>query len=738
MSEIELPTPHTSSTHENKGLLLVVDDEALNLDMLSRRLERSGYSVQVASSGREALKLISENSFDLVLLDQMMPGMSGAEVLHTLRSELSTEVLPVIMVTAMAGSDRIIEALENGANDYITKPVDYKVALARIRSQLARKRAEAALRQSEERYALAAKASRDGLWDWDLCTGVVYYSPRWKEMLGLGDEVEPNAEAWFSRIVAADRAATVTAVETYLRGSDDVLQCAYRMLHADGSMRWMACHGITTRGESGDPIRVAGSQSDVTDEKTRDALTGLPNRLMLIAQLDYDIAREIERARSGVSAQPSPSSQALLFLDLDEFKTINDSLGHVAGDHLLKDVAARLTLAGEARALEDGNTRPPLVARMGGDEFAILLESARPGVAIVALASEVQRQMREVFDLDGIPVLCTFSIGAALGSPAHRGAEDILREADIAMYTAKAQNRGELVIFNPRMGDIASQQLELENDIRSAVAGNELEVLYQPKVDLSTGLTYGVEGLVRWNHPTRGLLQPGVFIPIAEKTGVIVDIGKWVLQHACLQVRVWHKQFPLGPPLELSVNLSPREFKQKNLVEEVRRILLETDFPPALLHLEITESVLLDDMTAARATLYALKEMGVGLDIDDFGSGYSSLKYLRELPFDSLKIDRYFTAGLDPSHPVSGELIRAILTMANVLGLEVVAEGIESQMHSTTLQTLGCRYGQGFFFARPLNATAVHDLLTLERSALSPFCPPILLSPPLRPAEGTL
>jgi PAS domain S-box-containing protein len=243
---------------EHTGSLLVVDDEPFNLDMLSRRLARTGFSVQVASSGQQALRMISEGSFDLVLLDQMMPEMSGTEVLRILRSNPTTATLPVIMVTAIAASDKISEALDDGANDYISKPVDYKVALSRIRSQLARRRVEVALRHSEERYALVAKASREGLWDWNLATGVVYFSPRWKEMLGLNEPIESNADAWFSRIVPADRQAIADEIAEYLQSTKDVLQCAYRMRHMDGSSRWMTCHAITTRDANGVPIRIAG------------------------------------------------------------------------------------------------------------------------------------------------------------------------------------------------------------------------------------------------------------------------------------------------------------------------------------------------------------------------------------------------------------------------------------------------------------------------------------------------
>ena len=674
--------------------------------MLSRRLRRCGFLVSLATGGREALEMIRTESFDLVLLDQMMPEISGTEVLHILRSTFTAEVLPIIMVTAVAESDKVAAALEDGANDYITKPIDFPVALARIRSQFARKHAEEALRQSEERYALAAKASRDGLWDWNLRTGDIYFSPRWKQMLGLTDEeVAPTPQSWFSRILLPDREAVRAAIKLHLGGHSDVLQCAYRMLDANGSLHWMSCRGIATRDEQDQPLRLAGSQSDVTEEKTQDALTGIPNRLRLLGDL--------ESALLANSIPGGTWGHALLFLDLDGFKTINDNLGHLAGDQMLKGIAARLQqIVARYNQVQASSL---LAARMGGDEFALLLKYGATKDTVQKLAVDLQQSMELPLDLAGHAVYCTFSIGVAMASSQHGIPEDLLRDADIAMYTAKHRGPGQIAVYADCMQDEALQQLDLENDVRYAVERGELEVVYQPKVNLNSGLTYGVEALLRWNHATRGRLQPDAFISIAERSGAIVEMGKWVRANACSQVRAWQDLFPMQPPLELSVNLSPREFKQDALVEEVGRTLVATDFPASCLHLEITEDVLLEDLDGARFTLYALKKLGISLDIDDFGSGYSSLKYLQELPFDLLKVDRYFTQALDPDRPASGGLIQTILSMAHGLGLKVVAEGVETMEHKLTLLELGCSLGQGYFFSKPISAGAMETFLAAER-----------------------
>jgi diguanylate cyclase (GGDEF)-like protein/PAS domain S-box-containing protein len=704
----------------SEGFILLVDDEELNRDMLSRRLLRSGFAVTLAASGREALDLVKEQSFDLVLLDQMMPEISGAEVLRTLRATYSPEALPIVMVTAIAESGKVAEALESGANDYITKPIDFKIALARIRSQLARKHAEDALRQSEERYALAAKASRDGLWDWNLLNEEIYFSPRWKQMLGLEDqEVGGSAETWFSRILLADREVLLAAIKAYLDGSGEVMQCAYRMLNARGAVRWMSCRGIVTRDERGRPVRLAGSQSDVTEERTQDALTGIANRLRLLG----DLESILDRIGRNANAVPS---HAVLFLDVDAFKDVNDRLGHLAGDQLLRSVAGRLERI--VAAHEKERAAQLIAVRMGGDEFAILLKAGATPATVEVLALHIQRIMKPAFELGNHVVHCTFSIGIAIASCLHKVPEDLLHDADVAMYTAKRKGNGGIVVFAAAMHDAAVERLELANDLRVAVERDELEVAYQPKVDLSSGLTYGVEALVRWNHPTRGLLQPASFIAIAESTGLIFEIGRWVRLEACTQVRAWQEQFPMYSPLELSVNLSPREFKQPNLIDQISGVLRESGFPAACLHLEITEDVLLEDMPAARFTLHELKKLGISLDIDDFGSGYSSLRYLQELPFDLIKVDRYFIQTLDPASSSSGRLIQSIVSMARDLGMKVVAEGVETREHSLKLQELGCGLGQGYFFSKPLNVAAMHSFLTGERPPARPSAHPILVA----------
>ncbi len=690
-----------------KKLVLVVDDEELNVDMLSRRLMRSGYEVHTAVSGAKALALVADNDYDVVLLDHMMPNLSGREVLSRLRSTFTPEALPVIMVTAVAESDKIADALGAGANDYITKPIDYRVALARIQTQIARKEAERALRHSEERYALAAKASRDGLWDWNLETDEIYYSPRWIEMNGLGTEGRIDApNLWFTSLFPADLTRLQACLEQHLTGLQEWFSCHYRVQHPDGSLRWMTTRGVITRNTTGRATRLSGSQSDVTEERTLDPLTHLPNRVALHSALEAVFLRESRHAYK-------ESLHALIFLDLDGFKAVNDSLGHLAGDGLLRDVAVKLRAVAVQYA-ETTEAVEPIVARMSGDEFAILISSPCAMSDAENLARHIQQRMREPIVLGGTPVHVAFSIGIAPANAEHHRYEELIYDADMAMYAAKAQGRGSLMLFTPELRRSSLDRLELENDLRNALSRNELFLVYQPKIRLQDGSIYGVEALIRWQHPTRGLINPGQFIPMAEETGCIIEIGYWVLRSACTQLMIWQQQYPLSPALELSVNLSPREFKQHGLIEKIAAVIRETGFPPASLHLEITEGVLFENMQRARASLQAIKELGIGLELDDFGSGYSSLRYLRELPFDTLKIDRYFLSSLDTDPAGASKMLETIVAMAGNLEMKVIAEGIEKAPQSQLLRAMGCNFGQGFLFSRPVPAFELEGLLENE------------------------
>ena len=690
----------------NAKPLLLVDDDPTNRDLLSRRLKRAGYHTELAGDGFEALEVLAKRDVDLVLLDSMMPGMSGVELLRQLRQRFSPARLPIIMVTAVGESERVVEALNLGANDYISKPVDFPVALARIKAQLERKHSEESLIESVERYALAARGTNDGLWDWDLENQRVYYSPRWKAMLGYQEtEIGDSPAEWLSRVHKDDRTLLDAELAAHWASNSE---CAieHRVRHKDGTYRWMLNRGVIQRNAEGKAIRMAGSQTDITGTKAFDALTGLPNRTLFSETLTACLERV---------AQDASYPFAVLLLDLDRFKVVNDSLGHTAGDELLVHVAQRLRAVVRCAPPSSRGAGHDLIARLGGDEFAILLENVDAEGA-AHIAERIRESIHAAFKLESREVFTTVSIGIAPGSAAYRTPDEVLRDADTAMYKAKSLGRSRFEIFDGTMRAQAMAQLELESDLRRAVDNQEFVLYYQPKVSLKTDQIVGVEALLRWHHPARGLVLPDEFIPVAEETGLIVPIGLWVLREACIAMRRWHAEFPMTPPLEVSVNVSVRQFREPDLRAQIAAILAETKLAPSTLQLEITESVLMDDFDAVARLLGELKSLGVGLKIDDFGTGYASLKCLNRLPFDVLKIDRSFVVNMTENNGTTGT-VRTILLLAENLGMEVVAEGIERKEQLTQLRSLHCDYGQGFYFSPPIEEQALTNLLHQSRQA---------------------
>lgn len=694
------------------GSLLVIDDNEMNRDMLSRRLRRHRYTVAVADSGTRALEMISRQEFALVLLDIEMPGMSGIEVLTTLRRQYSPLELPIIMVTAKQESQDLVEALSLGASDYVTKPVDLPICLARIQNQLARKQAEAALRESEERYTLAVRGANDGLWDWNVRTGEIYFSPRWKAMLGGEDgDIASTRDEWLRRVHVDDMGRVNAEITAHLEGRTSHFEVEHRMRHQDGTYRWMRSRGLAVRDAGGRAYRMSGSQTDITDGKVSDALTGLPNRLLFMDRL----GRAIERGR-----RQSDHQFTVLFLDLDRFKLVNDSLGHMAGDQLLVAIARRLETCLRGSDSCARFAAEHTVARLGGDEFTILLEDVGDVSNAVRVADRIQTALQQPFDLDGHEVFTSASIGIATSTTGYDGPEAVLRDADTAMYRAKALGKARCEVFDTEMRDRAVARLRIENDLRRAIERDEFIVHYQPIVTLTDEQLNGFEALVRWRHPERGLVSPAEFIPVAEETGAILPIGWWVLREACRQMRVWQSAFGGGVPLTVSVNLSGKQFLQPDLIEQVERILTETGLPAASVKLEITESMIIESAEAVIGKLLHLKALGVQLAIDDFGTGYSSLSYLHRFPIDSLKIDRSFVNAMSGGR---SEIVRAIVGLAHHLRLDVVAEGVGTSEQLAQLRAVGCQYGQGYYFSRPLDSQAAEELIRTT------FGVPVALTP---------
>jgi diguanylate cyclase (GGDEF)-like protein/PAS domain S-box-containing protein len=573
-------------------------------------------------------------------------------------------------------------------------------------------RSEEALRVSEERYKVAVEGSNDGVWDWDLRSGKVYFSTRWRAMLGYGEgELEDSPEEWLRRIHPQDAMRVRAEIDVHLDGATPHFESEHRVLHREGTWRWMLVRGLAVRDASGRATRIAGSMTDITQHKEaeeqlahgalHDALTGLPNRVLLMDRLWHSLGRVRRYPRSLL---------AVLFIDLDRFKVINDSLGHGVGDRLLVHVARLLETC-----LRPGDT----VARLGGDEFAMVLDDLRDSGEATRIATRIQKELQKPIAIEGREVFTTASIGIALaGGGAVAGAgtrpEELLRDADTAMYRAKALGKSRHIVFDSAMHDRAVALLQLETDLRRSVERNDFRVLYQPVVSLDSGRIEGFEALVRWQHPTRGLVMPSEFVPLAEETGLILHIGRWVLRQACTQMRRWLDLHRPRRPLSIGVNLSGRQFSQADLLDQIGEVLSDTGLSPESLHLEITETVLIENADLAAAMLAKLRAMDVRVSLDDFGTGYSSLSYLHRFKVDMLKIDKSFVDRMG-AHGENVEIVGTIAALANNLGMSVIAEGVESVEQARLLWELKCSQAQGYLFSAPIEASQADRLLADDR-----------------------
>ena len=570
---------------------------------------------------------------------------------------------------------------------------DRRMFTAIVRDISERKGAEEALRESEQRYALAARAVNDGLWDWNLLTEEIYYSPRWKVGLGYSEsEIECRTKEWFSRVHPEDLPQLLSQLENHVEGKTIQFECEHRVLHRDGAYRWMLSRGAAVRDESGKAIRLAGSQTDITARKRaenqllhdalHDPLTALPNRTYFMRRLET-ASRRATRNDEGLFA--------VLFLDVDRFKVVNDSLGHVVGDQLLVGIAHRL------RTL----VRPDdVVARLGGDEFAILLEDIANESLATQIADRLQKELSEPFIVGDQEVFTAASIGIAFGTGDQETAVELIRNADTAMYRAKSLGRARYEKFDQVMHLYAVELLQLETDLRRALDREEFLLYYQPIVSLQTLQVTSCEALIRWRHPERGMVLPGEFIPVAEDTGLIIPMSAWVLRTACEQAKAWKEA---GLEIPISVNISPRHIKHEDLHEAITAILDETGLDPRLLRIELTESALMENADSTIKPLYRLYSKGVEISLDDFGTGYSSLTYLRRFPISTLKIDESFIREI-ATDPSDAAICSGVIALAHSLGLNVVFEGVETESQLAFLRQKACDEVQGRAICAPLPA----------------------------------
>ena len=576
-------------------------------------------------------------------------------------------------------------------------------------------RAEYALKRSEERFALAAEGSNDGLWEWDVRSKECYFSGRWRTMIGLPAFAGiGHFDEWMDRVHPDDAAALKEAIDAHLAGKSEVFHHEHRLRHEDGTYRRFLCRGAAVRGAGRRAVRVAGSLTDTTERTIaqeqlrsagfRDPLTGLCNRTVFVEGLGRRL-EDFKKRKGG-------SGFATLYLDLDRFKIVNDSLGHLVGDELLTAVSRRLE-----SCLRQGDA----LARLGGDEFAILLNELDDEQQSNAIAFRIQKALSAPFSIGGREVFTSASIGIAFGRVGYNNPEEIMRDADTAMYSAKSRGKARHELFDSVMHAQALDRLGLENDLRRAVDANDFEVHYQPIVWLASGMCVGFESLIRWKRNGEQV-SPATFVPMAEELGLIEQVGTWVLQKACATFADWQRRFPNNGLDYITVNVSSRQLVQQNFLRIVEQAVHDARLKPCDLRLEITETALMDSPAMAAKLLQELRDFGVKIYLDDFGTGYSSLSHLHKLPVDALKIDRSFVKSLAlPDRPA---IVESILALARTMNTSVVAEGIETEVQATELARLGCTHAQGYLFSRPLSTHAAEEIIAAHKP-LTPAKPAI-------------
>lgn len=692
--------------------VLIVEDCDDDAVLLRRELKRAGFEdltwaqVQTADDFKTILQT---QPWDVVLSDYKLPHFSAPAALDLLKQ--SGQDIPFIVVSGTVGEATAVALMRAGASDYVMKDNLSRLGEA-VRRELRdaqdrreRQQAENDLERTRELLKLAIEGSGIGLWNWHLPSGTVWVNDRCIQMLDYSPTTLDftRYETWVPLIHPDDQEKHLAALAAHLENLTPTFDSEIRLRHREGHWVWVLNRGKVVEWDADDkPQLLSGTLTDITERKQaeeerhqaaaqilynslHDALTGLPNRNFLKQRLEL----AIQRSRRYPQAQ-----FAVLFLDLDHFKVINDSLGHQAGDDIL--VAVANTLGGIVRSSD-------MAARLGGDEFVLLLEEVDSFQVVEVVAERLLEELQKPFLVQGREVFLNASLGIVTSLAQYQDPTEPLRDADIAMYRAKARGRGCFVIFDDSMRQQMLDRLQLEQDLRRAIDHQELVLHYQPILRLATGQVCGFEVLVRWHHPQRGLLLPIEFIPIAEETGLIVPLDRWVLKTGLQQLALWQRHYPYLAHLTLSFNVSIQDLWRDDLIPYLQSILAQSALSPCCLNLEITESTLIQNIQAMALRLQQLRDLGLSITIDDFGTGYSSLSYLHQLPVSALKIDRTFVTTME-THGPSANIVETLITLSNRLGLEAVAEGVETDHQRKQLHGLGCELAQGHWFTHPLSA----------------------------------
>ncbi len=669
-------------------LILVIDDEELTRMFVRQTLEAAGFAVAEAEDGDAGLAISGELNPDLIMLDVLMPGRDGFEVCTALRQLKQHVNTPVLIMTGLEDADSVDRAYQVGATDFITKPIRWDLLPHRIRYILRATRTMEALAASQTKLVEAQRIARLTTWEWDIEKGLVSWTDEAFHELGLAEK-ESSIDVFWNLVHPDDRQVVRLAFIAALK-AQKAFNHDYRVILPNGAIKHFHGQSQTQYGADGRAIYMIGSAQNITERKRMedevrklalyDSLTGLPNRVLFREELDRALLR----------AQRNASLIGVLFLDLDNFKRVNDSLGHENGDRLLREIATRIRQC--ARGDE-------VVARFGADEFTMFTGPLKNAEDVSKVAQRIVNALAEPIQLEAQELYASTSIGISIFPTDACEAGDLIKNADTAMYAAKGGGRNCFRFYDHSMNDSTLAKLEFEGAMRRGLARGEFILHYQPRIDTRTDRVVGCEALIRWNHPDRGFIEPREFIGIAEESGFIISIGKWVIEHACWRQRAWRD---MGMPrIPISVNLSALHFARPEIVTDICEVLTRHGLDGHDLELEVTETVFLQDTEASATILRDLSSLGVKLVIDDFGVGFSSLNYLQRLPVSTLKIDRSFVRDT-PINPRNAAITKAIVAMAKSLELNVVAEGVETDEEKEFLMRIGCYEMQGFLFGRPM------------------------------------